>query len=70
MGREGGERRKETGQEGGCPIHGPTGGKEERCTQLYPSIQGRAQKRGRGVVRCPVVLNALFVVDSQPAAVL
>ena len=33
-------------------IHGPTGGKEERCTQLYPSIQGRAQKRGRGVVRC------------------
>ena len=51
-------------------IHEPTGGKEERCTQLYPSIQGHTQRWERGCAKVPVVLNLLFVIDSQPYGLL
>ena len=47
----------------------PTGGKEERDSAI-PKYPGSRPETGEGGCALPVVFNALFVVDSQPAAVL
>ena len=65
-----GRRRKRVVPSYAFSIHEPTGGKEERCTQLYPSIQGHTQRWERGCAKVPVVLNLLFVIDSQPYGLL
>ena len=45
-------------------------GEKRKGAPSYPSIQGHTQRWERGCAKVPVVLNMLFVIESQPYGLL